>query len=807
MKPELQSVCKRTRSQRNQTSLLDFDGSKKRPVTAVAAPTAAESSDESPASAKAAVTTSKKRGVASSSRTSKRNEPSEKKKPPLASRGRTKKRTTAAEINAEAEAEPPIQPMATSNKRRRVAKTAAASSASRKQPPERDEEEPSASTATANAAPATKKKSKTRSAVCKQHTGVKPASKPPGKKSAEQRSKRVKQRPSKQGAKQHQSAITPSPNLLARKMAHQKNAATQELFDISRGADVHVMATPLQKIGEHTGKGEDGYGNDDEVADSLSSTHSMNRSVTIDPLDLSSKLEESLSPPSQPSAPAFHQPWMQPYTPCLPPTSKRNNNTSPSNPLSSLPKGVIDIDHFPHHCCSHSLQSHGEYSWLTSKRRCGCARDSNHCSGESLTEAYLGTYGSERYGGSVGMAATAGVEAGGTDDWKAEQWWLDQIREESERLGVEEDWRIPSPTCTLSDASSISESPPRMRKAPTSKSQLSRQFPRSITDHLDYMSRQPHITVEMRKILMDWLLEVAGEYNLSTDTFLLAVTLVDRSLACSYDAQDEYKMKVEKGKKIKSKRSIGGGMVVQKDKLQLVGCACTLIASKLIEITPPTPDDFVYISDKTYTREEILEMEALVCNTLKFQLNFHTPFHYVDRFLRASYASSESSTTPTLPLHSPHHATMGGHGGITNSSGMNNANHVLTKKLVFYLLDLAVLEYKLVSTKPSLVAASAVYLARATLGICESPAAPRSLFVSDKSLRNALKGHWSKTLEYYTGYDLWDLEETVRLLHRLQETAEENSSTLGNSFNKHKGNKCHNVALKTAVSEAELGFF
>mmetsp|Transcript_33512 Transcript_33512/g.70478 ORF Transcript_33512/g.70478 Transcript_33512/m.70478 type:complete len:807 (+) Transcript_33512:555-2975(+) len=806
MKPELQSVCKRTRSQRNQTSLLDFDGSKKRPATTASASTATE------ASAIAAVAASKKRGVQSSSRTSKFSEPSEEKQPLAAARGRTKKRTAAptavpSAAKTNVGTNPPIQSKATSRKRRRVAKPATATSVPRKEPPEWDEKESSASTEAIKAAPATKKKSKTRSAVCKQHTGVKPASKPPGKKSAEQRSKRVKQRPSKQGAKQHQSAITPSPNLLARKMAHQKNAATQELFDISRGADVHVMATPLQKIGEHTGKGEDGYGNDDEVADSLSSTHSMNRSVTIDPLDLSSKLEESLSPPSQPSAPAFHQPWMQPYTPCLPPTSKRNNNTSPSNPLSSLPKGVIDIDHFPHHCCSHSLQSHGGYSWLTSKRRCGCVRDSNHCSGETLTEAYLGTYGAERYGGSISISAFAGVEAGGTDDWKAEQWWLDQIREERGRLGLEEDWRIPSPTCTLSDASSISESPPRMRKAPTSKSQLSRQFPRSITDHLDYMSRQPHITVEMRKILMDWLLEVAGEYNLSTDTFLLAVTLVDRSLACSYDAQDEYKMKVEKGKKIKSKRSIGGGMVVQKDKLQLVGCACTLIASKLIEITPPTPDDFVYISDKTYTREEILEMEALVCNTLKFQLNFHTPFHYVDRFLRASYASSESSTTPTLPLHSPHHATMGGHGGITNSSGMNNANHVLTKKLVFYLLDLAVLEYKLVSTKPSLVAASAVYLARATLGICESPAAPRSLFVSDKSLRNALKGHWSKTLEYYTGYDLWDLEETVRLLHRLQETAEENSSTLGNSFNKHKGNKCHNVALKTAVSEAELGFF
>ena len=50
-------------------------------------------------------------------------------------------------------------------------------------------------------------------------------------------------------------------------MAHQKNAAALELSDIRKGADVHVVATPLQKIGEHTEKGEDGYGGDDEVAD------------------------------------------------------------------------------------------------------------------------------------------------------------------------------------------------------------------------------------------------------------------------------------------------------------------------------------------------------------------------------------------------------------------------------------------------------------------------------------------------------------------------------------------------------------
>lgn len=218
--------------------------------------------------------------------------------------------------------------------------------------------------------------------------------------------------------------------------------------------------------------------------------------------------------------------------------------------------------------------------------------------------------------------------------------------------------------------------------------------------------------------------------------------------------------------------------------------ACTLMASKLHEITPPTAEDFVYISDKTYTRKEILDMEATICNALKFNLNFVTPYQYVDRFLRASYASSESSTLLS--------STMNG-----AVSGANNATNVLMKKLVFYLLDLAVLEYKLVSKKPSLVAAAAVYLARATLGVREPPSKPFQSSYSP-ALQRALNGFWSKTLEYYTGYDIWDLEECVRLLHRLQENAED--SHLTSIFSKHKGIKCKRVALKTVVNEEELGF-
>jgi cyclin B len=61
-----------------------------------------------------------------------------------------------------------------------------------------------------------------------------------------------------------------------------------------------------------------------------------------------------------------------------------------------------------------------------------------------------------------------------------------------------------------------------------------------------------------------------------------------------------------------------------------------LIGSKYEEIWAPEVRDFVYISDKAYTREQILECEKLVLNTLKFHLTLPTCYNFLARFLKAS---------------------------------------------------------------------------------------------------------------------------------------------------------------------------
>jgi cyclin A len=100
------------------------------------------------------------------------------------------------------------------------------------------------------------------------------------------------------------------------------------------------------------------------------------------------------------------------------------------------------------------------------------------------------------------------------------------------------------------------------------------------------MRKQPDINNSMRAILVDWLVEVGEEYKLLPQTLYLTVSYIDRFLSA---------------------------MSVLRGKLQLVGTACMLLASKFEEIYPPEVSEFVYITDDTYTSKQVLIIVVLVC--------------------------------------------------------------------------------------------------------------------------------------------------------------------------------------------------
>ena len=106
-----------------------------------------------------------------------------------------------------------------------------------------------------------------------------------------------------------------------------------------------------------------------------------------------------------------------------------------------------------------------------------------------------------------------------------------------------------------------------------------------------YMKRQPDVNEKMRAILVDWLVEVHLKFKLVPETLYLTVNLIDRYLA---------------------------QVTVMREKLQLIGVTAMLIASKYEEIYAPEVQDFVYITDRAYSKSEILECEFSMLSALDF---------------------------------------------------------------------------------------------------------------------------------------------------------------------------------------------
>lgn len=158
---------------------------------------------------------------------------------------------------------------------------------------------------------------------------------------------------------------------------------------------------------------------------------------------------------------------------------------------------------------------------------------------------------------------------------------------------------------------------------------------------------QTDINEKMRAILVDWLIDVHLKFKLLPETFFLAINIIDRYL---------------------------GSAPVTRQRLQLVGVAAMLISSKYEEIYPPEVKDFEYVTDRAYTREEILDMEGKIISCLNFNLTTPSSFRFLERYSRVA--------------------------------GFDEKSFHLSR----YLIELATVEYKMVKYNPSTLSCAAIYL-------------------------------------------------------------------------------------------------
>ncbi|XP_075264157.1 uncharacterized protein LOC142356062 [Convolutriloba macropyga] len=193
---------------------------------------------------------------------------------------------------------------------------------------------------------------------------------------------------------------------------------------------------------------------------------------------------------------------------------------------------------------------------------------------------------------------------------------------------------------------------------------------------------QRDINATMRGVLVDWMMEVAQEHQMVPETMYLSVMYLDRVLSV---------------------------VPVPQRQLQLYGLTCVMLASKYEELFPAPIDEYVYLADNAYTKEELKRCERDVLQALKYQLTVPTTRPFLKRCLQAAQGNSK------------------------------------LEFLACYICELSLLDYGLLQFLPSQIAASSVILAQITLN----------------------QPVWSCTLSYYTGYNKKELRNCVRALHRL----------------------------------------
>ncbi len=167
-----------------------------------------------------------------------------------------------------------------------------------------------------------------------------------------------------------------------------------------------------------------------------------------------------------------------------------------------------------------------------------------------------------------------------------------------------------------------------------------------------FMELQKELNWHMRAVLVDWLIEIQWKSKLLPETLYLTVNIIDRFL---------------------SRRAVS--LV----KLQLVGLAASLLASKYEEILSPSVVNYIYFSDNAYEEQELLKAERYMLHVLNFNMAYPNPLVYLRR--------------------------------ISKADSYDLRHRTLAK----YLMELTLLDHRCIPCPPSMIAAVAMWLSRVML--------------------------------------------------------------------------------------------
>merc|ERR1712137_756571 len=169
----------------------------------------------------------------------------------------------------------------------------------------------------------------------------------------------------------------------------------------------------------------------------------------------------------------------------------------------------------------------------------------------------------------------------------------------------------------------------------------------------DYCDRQQEIKPRQRNQLIRWMAEVYFQLKLLSETYFLAVNIVDQVL---------------------------DSCLVSKKKLHLIGVTALFVASKYEETWAPPLNDLRICCNFIFSEEEILRMEREILNRINFNLCIPAPIHFLRRYSKAGHSD-----------------------GLT---------HTIAK----FLTEMTCQSYSMLQFLPSQIAAAAVLMARQIQG-------------------------------------------------------------------------------------------
>ncbi|KAL0479695.1 hypothetical protein AKO1_007530 [Acrasis kona] len=121
-------------------------------------------------------------------------------------------------------------------------------------------------------------------------------------------------------------------------------------------------------------------------------------------------------------------------------------------------------------------------------------------------------------------------------------------------------------------------------------------------------SMNTDITPSTRSVITDYMVRVCQNFKLSDNTLFLAINVMDRFLATERPH------------------------MVSKDKLHIISLTSILIASKYNDVNVPSVDQIV--KDCEHDREDILCLETIILNTLRFTLSVATPSLFLQLYFQ-----------------------------------------------------------------------------------------------------------------------------------------------------------------------------